>query len=101
MKAYGGRGSIAPRILGLGSRWRWVVSFTPQPLYPQGKSPCYLMNKRLCGPLSRSGRGGEEKNSTDLIHNDKRKMAMTEFPLFLSSKCRPWWIHGRMTSLQA
>jgi hypothetical protein len=35
----GSRG-IAPRILGLGTRWRLVVSFTPRPLYPQGKGSC-------------------------------------------------------------
>jgi hypothetical protein len=34
-----GSGGIDPRILDLGTRWRWVVSFTPRPLYPQGKSP--------------------------------------------------------------
>jgi hypothetical protein len=37
-----------------------VVSFTPWPLYPQGKSPCYPLDRRLGGPQSRSGRGGEE-----------------------------------------
>jgi len=25
-------GGIAPRILNLGSRWTWMVSFMPQPL---------------------------------------------------------------------
>jgi hypothetical protein len=41
-----------------------VVSFTPWPLYPQGKSPWYPLNRRLGGPQSRSGHsGGEEKNS--------------------------------------
>jgi hypothetical protein len=38
-----------------------MVSFTPQPLYPQGKSPRYLLDRRLSGPQSRSGRLGEEK----------------------------------------
>jgi hypothetical protein len=28
-----------PRILDLGTSWRWVDSFTPRPLYLQGKSP--------------------------------------------------------------
>jgi hypothetical protein len=28
-----------PHFLDLGISWRWVVSFTPQPLYPQGKIP--------------------------------------------------------------
>jgi hypothetical protein len=40
-----------------------VVSFTPQPLYLQGKSTRYPLDRRLGGPQSHSGRGGEEKNS--------------------------------------
>jgi hypothetical protein len=39
MKTYRGSGGIAPRILDLGTRWRWVVSFTPQPLYPGERFP--------------------------------------------------------------
>jgi hypothetical protein len=50
----------------LGTRWRWVVSFAPRPLNPQGKSPWYPLDRRLGGPQSRSGRGGEEKNSQSL-----------------------------------
>jgi len=30
---------------------------------PQGKSPWYPLNRRLGGTQSRSGHGGEEKNS--------------------------------------
>jgi hypothetical protein len=30
---------------------------------PQGKNPRYPLGRRLGGPQSRSGRGGEEKNS--------------------------------------
>jgi hypothetical protein len=66
MKAYWGSGHIAPRILDSGPRWRWVVSFTPRPLYPQGKSPWYPLDRRLGGPQSLSGLGGEEKNSQPL-----------------------------------
>jgi hypothetical protein len=40
-----------------------VVSFTPRPLYPQGKSTWYSLDRMLGGPQSRSGRDGEEKNS--------------------------------------
>jgi hypothetical protein len=54
---------IAPRILDLGIGWRWVVSFTPLPLYPQGKSPWYPLDRRLGEPQKLSGRGGIEKNS--------------------------------------
>jgi hypothetical protein len=43
-----------------------VVSFTPRPLYPQGKSPWYPLGRRLGGPQSRSGRDGKVKNSQPL-----------------------------------
>jgi hypothetical protein len=43
-----------------------VVSFSPRPLYPQGKIPWCPWNRRVGGPQSRSGRGGEEKNSQPL-----------------------------------
>jgi hypothetical protein len=66
MKAYEGSGGTAPRILDLGTRLRWVVTFTPRPLYPQGKSPWYPSDRMRGGPQIRSGRGGEEKNSQPL-----------------------------------
>jgi hypothetical protein len=43
-----------------------VVRFTPRPLYPQGKSPWYPLDRRLGGPQRQSRRGGEEKNSQAL-----------------------------------
>jgi hypothetical protein len=45
-----------------------VVSFTLRPLYPQGKSPWYPLDRRLGWPQSRSGRGGEESSNVRL-HN--------------------------------
>jgi hypothetical protein len=50
MKAYCGSVYIHRRILDFGTRWRWVVSFTPRPLYPQGKSPWYTLDKGWVGP---------------------------------------------------
>jgi len=32
-------GGIAPRILRLGTRWKWVVGFTPRPLYSGKRAP--------------------------------------------------------------
>jgi hypothetical protein len=61
-------GGIAPRILCLGTIWKWVVSFTPRPLYSHGKSPWYPLDRRLGGPQSSSWRGGEEKNSQPPRH---------------------------------
>jgi hypothetical protein len=36
-----------------------LVSFTPRPLYPRGRSPRYPLYRRLGGPQSRSVRNGE------------------------------------------
>jgi hypothetical protein len=66
MKTDWGSGGIAPRILDLGIRWRWTISFKSRPLYPQEKSRWYPLDRRLDGPQSQSGRGGEVKNSQPL-----------------------------------
>jgi hypothetical protein len=39
---------------------------TPAALPPGGKIPWYLLDRRLVGPQSRSGRGGVQKNSQPL-----------------------------------
>jgi hypothetical protein len=63
MKAYWGVEVWLHAFYDLGCMCRWVVNFAPRPLYLQGKSPWYALNRRLCGPQSQSGRRGEEKNS--------------------------------------
>ena len=59
MKTYEGNSGIALLTLNLGSKWRWVVSFTPRPIYPLGKLS-YELNKGLVGSQSWFGRFGEE-----------------------------------------
>jgi hypothetical protein len=66
MKTSWGSGGKNLHILDLGTRWRWVVSFTPRPLYPQGKSPWHPLDRRLGGPQNRSEHGGEDHNSEPL-----------------------------------
>jgi hypothetical protein len=66
IKAYWRSGVIVPRIVDLGTRWRRVVRFTLRPLYSQGKRSWYPLDRRLGMLQSRSGRGGEEKNSQPL-----------------------------------
>jgi len=56
-------GGIAPSILNLSIRLRWVVSFTPWSLYPRGKSPRYRLVRGLGGSKSRSGHGSKENKS--------------------------------------
>jgi hypothetical protein len=60
MKACG-EWMYSSHFLDLVTSWRWVVSFTPLPLYLRRKSPQYPLNRRLGGPQSRSGQCGEEK----------------------------------------
>jgi hypothetical protein len=55
-----GSALLAPTILNLGVRLRWVVSFTLRPVYLQ-RSFRYPVGRRLGGPQSQFGRDGEEK----------------------------------------
>jgi hypothetical protein len=57
-----GTGHVDPRILDLGTIWRWVVSFTSWLLYPRGKRPRYPLHRSLGAPQNRSERSGDEKN---------------------------------------
>jgi hypothetical protein len=63
MKKYWGSGGIAPSILDLSTRWRWVDSFMPRPLYTRGKCLRCSLVTRLSGYQSRSGRGGKEETA--------------------------------------
>jgi hypothetical protein len=56
-----------------------VVSFTHRPLYPQEKSHQYPLDRRLGGPQSRSGSGGEEKNSQSLPGSLQNAILKTKF----------------------
>jgi hypothetical protein len=49
-------------ILDLGTIQRSVVSFMSQPLFPWGKSPQYLMDRKLVGPQSQYRHCRIEKN---------------------------------------
>jgi hypothetical protein len=55
----------------------------------QGKSPWYPLERRLDGPQSRSGRGGEEKNSQPLpgiepLNHHRRDRSPVAIPTELS-----------------
>jgi hypothetical protein len=52
MKTYWGSGGIAACIHDLGTRWRWVVSFTLWPLYSQRKSPWCPLDRGWVGPMA-------------------------------------------------
>jgi hypothetical protein len=60
MKAYWGSGGIAPCILLDGGEWS---ASRPGRFKPRERAPATHWVRRLGGSQSRSGRGGEEKNS--------------------------------------
>jgi hypothetical protein len=66
-EAYRRSGGIAPRILNSAlDGGEWSASL-PGHFNPQGRNPYYYpLHRRLGGPQSRSGYGGEEKNSQPL-----------------------------------
>ena len=43
-------GGMPPHILNFDPNFKWVVSFTPQPPYPLGKSSQYILNKKPVSP---------------------------------------------------
>jgi hypothetical protein len=67
-----------------------VVSFTPLPLCPRGKSRRYPSDRRLGGPQSRFGRLGEEK----ILH-----LTGTRTPIPRSSSPQPVAIRTTLSRL--
>ena len=77
-KAQMASGGAAPVILNLSTRWKWMVSFTPWPFDPEGKSPGYPMNRRLRGPQSPNGHSGEEINPLHVVRDTNRESYSTQ-----------------------
>jgi hypothetical protein len=75
-----GSGDTAPRILNLGTRWRWLVSFTPWPFYP-----VVFIYWVLCYEDKSKSKGNFKK-----AHNSK----YTEAKLTLLSNLIPLGFHA-------
>jgi hypothetical protein len=84
-------------ILDLCTRWRWVVGFSPRPLYPRGNGPRYPLDRRLGGPQSLSGPCGEEKNlapagiQTLAVHSIARLYTDWAIPTHIKEKIILKW----------
>jgi len=50
MQAYRRSGDIVPLILKLAARWRRIVNFKLQPLYPRGGTPAYIEYEAVWAP---------------------------------------------------
>jgi hypothetical protein len=80
-------GDTAPHILALGSRWRWVVSFTPRSIYLQRKSLRYPMDMRLGGSQNQCRRCGEEKRIEPRFHSRPYHNRCTDWAILF-----PLWV---------
>jgi hypothetical protein len=54
----------------LGTIWRSLLSLIPRPLYSQGNICHYLLDSRLSGPRSQSGRGKENILDSQVSNSD-------------------------------
>jgi hypothetical protein len=63
---------MAACIFKLGTRWRRMVSITPRPLYFQGMTIRYSLDRRVDTPQIRSGGGGEEEKYPFIACNSNR-----------------------------
>jgi hypothetical protein len=63
MKEYWGNGGIVPLILWPRHQMEMSGQLHALAVLLPEKEPWYPLDRRLDGPQSRSGRGGEEKNS--------------------------------------
>jgi hypothetical protein len=50
-----GSGRIVPVVLDCGTKWRWMVRFTPQPLYSREKGYRHPQSRRLKVQEQRKG----------------------------------------------
>jgi hypothetical protein len=91
MKTYG-EWRYSSYILQLGNGWRWVASFTSQPLYLRGKRPRYPLDRRLCGSQCQSRLSGVEKNQLSLPGIEPRSSSPLLYqPSYAGSNCRCTW----------
>jgi hypothetical protein len=96
-----GKWRYGSTILDLGTRWRWVVSFTPLPLYTRGKSPRYPLDWEQGGhtvglkavverkflPLP-----GREPPLSSSVGGWRRNLYNTEFPNIYPSIFLGWLV---------
>jgi len=85
MKAYKWSGSIAPLILNLNARWRWMVSLMPWLLYGPEKSAWCPWYRRLSGPQKWFESFGKGKNQLTLPGFEPHFIKLTAWPILLTT----------------
>jgi hypothetical protein len=76
-------------ILHVGTRWRWMVSFTLWPFYFGGKGPRYPLDRRFGGPQNRSGRYETPlpESVNELYQPSDRRLSAKLVPSFTDRGC--------------
>jgi len=92
-----GSGDIAPRILNLGARWRWLVSFTPQPLYPREKNAGTYWIEDWVGSGAgldavAKGKIPNPSRESNLHHSDSPARSLVATPTELSRICQEFGV---------
>jgi hypothetical protein len=83
MKTYG-KWRYSSTIVDFCTRWKWMVSFTTQPLNSLGKVPWYALERRLGRPQSLSGRSEVVENLCHLLGIKPR--SSIRYSLIISSE---------------
>jgi hypothetical protein len=84
-----------------GTRWRWVVSFTTWPLYPQGKNPNIHWIGGWIGSRARLDTVPKRKNSCPCQESNpshptrSRVTILKDVPQFLTMDCRNLEVWGQ------
>jgi hypothetical protein len=86
-------------ILNLSTKWRWQVSFTPQPLFLRLSIIRNPPDRRLGGPRNRSGRSGEEKKYCPYRKSTARRYTDWAIPaLSMSEERKLQTVHSKKYS---
>jgi hypothetical protein len=91
-------GGTAPRILNLGAKLRWVVSFTPQPLYSRyplvGPKPVWMQWRR--GKLSPAGNWTPTVQPIAKPYTNWANPAPSRKALRMQNSSSNGWIHDSL-----
>jgi hypothetical protein len=91
-----GSGGIASHILELGTRWRWVVSFIPRPLYPRERAPGNHWIGGWVGPravlnTAMVKRTIPSQESTPIVHTVAQRYTDWAIPALYSKVSNTWF----------
>jgi hypothetical protein len=97
MKAYCRSGDTDPRILNLGTRWRWVVSFTLRPLYLQEEASCTHWIGGWVG--TRAGLDAVTRRNHPILRRESNPCCPSRSLVTILTELSRIFVHTRLISL--